>query len=689
MSQAPSPTAPGSAPAEGAVARARALIREARFAEAERAAVDGLQALGEDSGGRLRRDLLYVLAVARRFAGRPVEALETLDALHAQAPDYGRGWQERGHLLAKAGRPAEAVPAYERAVQHNPGLLASWKALVELYGDDPAAARRRGLAERQAAHLAALPRELATVTSLLHEGELARADDLCRRFLRGHREHIEGMRLLAAIGERLEVLPDAEFLLETALELDPGNERCRYDYANLLLKMQKFGRAHEQTTRLVEQDPSDLAFLALHANAASGIGDHEHAIALYERVLGEAPAQHRLWVMRGHALKTVGRTPEAIESYREAYRRHRGHGDAYWSLANTKTYRFTAEEIAAMRAQEATPGLDSEDRIHLCFALGKAFEDAGDAATSFTFYERGNRLRLEADPGSMPPPEARVDALVRVCTRPFFEARADVGCTAPDPIFIVGLPRAGSTLLEQILASHSQVDGTLELPDVIALAQRLRREGDPETGTPPLTYPAILEALEPGYFRRFGEKFLEDTRVHRQGAPFFIDKNPNNFFHVGLIRLMLPNAKVVDARRHPLACCLSGFKQLFGQGQEFSYGLREIGAYYREYVRLMDHWDAVLPGFVLRVQHEDVVDDLEGQVRRLLDFCGLPFEAACLEFHRQKRSVRTPSSEQVRQPIYRSGLEAWKPFEPWLDPLKEALGPDVRARYDIADPASG
>ena len=266
----------------------------------------------------------------------------------------------------------------------------------------------------------------------------------------------------------------------------------------------------------------------------------------------------------------------------------------------------------------------------------------------------------------------RIDSQIEVCTADLFRARAGVGCPGTDPIFVVGLPRAGSTLIEQILASHSQVDGTMELHNILSLAKRLRGRDDADGGTP--RYPGVLRELDLDYFRRFGEQYLADTQAYRGDAPRFIDKMPNNFFHVGLIRLILPNAKVIDARRHPLACCFSGFKQLFGEGQEFSYGLKEIGNYYRQYVKLMDHWDAVLPGFVLRVQHEDVVDDLEGQVRRLLDFCGLEFEAACLDYHLTERSIRTPSSEQVRQPIYRSGLDQWRNFEPWLGPLKEALG---------------
>jgi hypothetical protein len=327
--------------------------------------------------------------------------------------------------------------------------------------------------------------------------------------------------------------------------------------------------------------------------------------------------------------------------------------------------------------------VDRDARIHFCCAAGKALEDRRAYATAFEYFDRGNALKRETTGYDPARTRRLVEAQIETCSRALFERHGDAGFDSPDPIFIVGLPRAGSTLLEQILASHSMVDGTMELHDILGLAQRLGGRSATQTVAEEPRYPNILQELEPGYFRRFGEQYIDNTRVYRGRAPLFIDKMPNNFMHVGLIRLILPRAKIIDARRHPMACCMSGFKQLFGEGQDFSYGLEPIGCYYRDYVELMDHWDAVLPGFVLRIQHEDVVDDLEGQVRRMLDFCGLPFEDACLDFHRTERSIRTPSSEQVRQPIYRSGLEQWRNYEVWLAPLKEALGPDVRRRYDI------
>lgn len=668
-------------PTEELTERARDLVQKADFAAAGRLLHESLDGTQLDAS---HAEALYVLAIAERYQKKLDKALATLDRILELDPAYARAFQERGHALLSANRPQEAIVAYENAVRTNPALLASWKALAGLY-DRTGLSEEAAAAAEQAEFLARLPKELLSVTSMLNEDKLYKAERLCRHFLQHNKHHIEAMRLLAAIGDRLEVLGDAEFLLESCVEFAPDYNLARYDYANLLLKMQKFERACEQTRILVNNQPDNLAYKSLFANATAGIGEHDKAVALYNEVLEKSPNQVMIYVMRGHAEKTIGDVEAAVKSYRQAYDLKADYGDAYWSLANIKTYRFTVSEIAHMEEQEASASIVVDDRIHMCFALGKAYEDRREYERSFEYYSRGNALKHDSIKHKPEHLAIRTTAQIDVCTRDFFERKKGVGYEAPDPIFIVGLPRAGSTLLEQILASHSRVDGTHELPNIIALAQRLR--GSPNLieekgGTP--NYPKILTELDDHYFRRFGEKFIEDTRIYRDNAPFFIDKNPNNFFHIGLIKLILPNAKVIDARRHPMSCCFSGFKQLFGQGQEFSYGLEEIGNYYREYVELMDHWDEALPGFVLRVQHEDVVDDLETQVRGILEFCQLPFEEACLEFYKTERSVRTPSSEQVRQPIYRSGLEYWRNYELWLGPLEEALGPALRRQFDIA-----
>jgi hypothetical protein len=352
-------------------------------------------------------------------------------------------------------------------------------------------------------------------------------------------------------------------------------------------------------------------------------------------------------------------------------------GDAYWSLANLKTYRFSDDEIARMLIEQASPATSLVDRYHLCFALGKAFEDRGEYAESWRHYEQGNALKRSESRYRPEIFETNTRKQMEVCTREFLQCHASVGDPSAAPIFIVGLPRAGSTLIEQILASHSQVEGTQELADIPRIVLDLQGR-DPDLDNP--RYPGVLVDMKPGDFRKLGEKYLHDTRIYRSGKPYFIDKMPNNFRHLGLIHLMLPNAKIIDARREPMACCFSNLKQLFAQGQEFTYSVEDIARYYRTYLELMRHWDNVLPGRVLRVHHEDVVEDLEGNVRRILDYCGLPFESTCLDFHKTDRSVRTPSSEQVRQPIFREGLDQWKKYEPWLEPLKSALS-DALTRY--------
>ncbi|MEL1249342.1 tetratricopeptide repeat-containing sulfotransferase family protein [Aurantiacibacter gilvus] len=609
-------------------------------------------------------EALYMAAVALRYLQRYPEAEANLARLHAVMPEYGRAWQESGHLARAEGRNADAVAAYQRATRFNPALDASWRALADLQsGAETRAARA------QAERIAALPRELVAVTHHLHEGRLLRAEEVCRHFLRNNPKHVEGMRLLAQIGIKLGILDDAEFLLESATVFEPANVQVRLDYIDALRRRQKFAKAREVAEALYDSDPGSPLFQSHLAIESMQTGDYDRAFALFEQVLEKIPGDPATLTSRGHALKTTGRSDEAVASYRAAFSARPEHGDAWYALANLKTYEFTDAEIATMEQQAARPDLAFMDRVHLSFALGKAHEDRKNYEASFGWYEKGNALkraqtRYDADAMS-----AELAKQAEFCTPELFAKHAGAGHAAPDPIFILGLPRAGSTLLEQILASHSQVDGTLELPDILALAHRLRGRKAGQS-----RYPQVLHELSDEQLATFGEQFIENTRIHRQGAPFFIDKMPNNFRHIGLIHLILPNAKIIDARRAPMDCCFSGFKQLFAEGQEFTYGLTEIGRYYTDYVDLMQHWDEVLPGKVLRVQHEDVLDDPEGQIRRMLDHCGLPFEDACLNFHQTERAVRTASSEQVRQPLNRKGQGAWLPYDPWLGDLRQALG---------------
>lgn len=624
-------------------------------------------------------ETLYILAVAQRYLTQSDLALQTLERLIKASPEYGHAYQEQGHNYMQINNKMAAVRAYTRAVEFNPALIASWKALTKLYfesGDGDAAAK----AQRSYSFLAKLPKELVSVSSLIHEGDIYKAEQLCRQFLRKRPHHIEAMRLLAAIGQKLNIYDDAEFLLESCLEFSPDYRIARFDYVNVLLKRQKFGKALEQAAALVKEAPGNFGFQNLFANANVMIGNHDEALKAYQYLLKQAPDNHQIMLSIGHVQKTIGQQRAAIDSYRRAYEVKHDCGDAYWSLANLKTYRFTDSEIDLAEQAEREEGVSLADRFHLCFALGKAHEDRGDIAKSFTYYERGNQLKKEQSRYSADRTELELKAQAKVFTSKFLDKLNEEGCDAPDPIFIVGLPRAGSTLLEQILASHSQVDGTFELPNILALAHKLngRRLISEEA-----RYPKVLQEIPADQLKSLGEAYITDTKIHRGNAPFFIDKMPNNFRHIGLIHLILPNAKIIDIRRHPMACCFSGFKQLFAEGQEFTYGLEEIGRYYKGYVDLMDHWDQVLPGKILRVQYEDVIDDLETQVRRILGFCRLRYEESCVEFYKTSRSVRTASSEQVRQPIYRTGLEQWKRYEAHLDPLKAALGM-ILERYPIS-----
>ncbi len=660
---------------ERGVEAAQRLLAEGQPQRAEALLRDVLDAAPENIEAR------YALAVAQRHRHRWAAALATLDEILGRRPDFGRAHQEAGYNHIARRDFARAGRSFERAVNADPSLINSWKCLAKLYGDS-GNAEKQAAAEQQIRYLASLPAELLAVLGYLSEDRLADAERLCKHFLQGNKTHVEGMRLLAEIATRNKVLDEAEFLLESCVEFEPSHRQARIQYANALLRTQKFAKACEQTEWLKRERPDanaarqafaqdDAAVDALHAAALAGVGRNAEALDAYRALMDAHPGNVFFPIAAAHIHKTDGDTDQAVVFYRKAYGIKRDHGDAYWSLANTKSYRFADPEVAEMQALIEDPTTAPADRIQLCFALGSAFEQREDYARSFECYAKGNGLKQADTYHSAEHLQVRIDSQIEVCTEELFAARQSVGCDAPDPIFVVGLPRAGSTLIEQILSSHSQVDGTMELHNVLNLAKRLR--GRDEPGAAP-RYPRILQTLEDDYFRRFGEQFLGETRAYRGIAPRFIDKMPNNFFHIGLIRLILPRAKVIDARRHPLACCFSGFKQLFGEGQEFSYGLTEIGNYYRQYLKLMAHWDRVLPGFVLRVQHEDVVDDLEGQVRRLLAFCGLPFEQACVDYHETERSIRTPSAEQVRQPIYRSGLDQWRNYEPWLGPLKEALG---------------
>ncbi len=517
------------------------------------------------------------------------------------------------------------------------------------------------------------PPALLRAGQALVDNDLPSAETILRPYLKESPTDVKAIRMMAELAARIGRLGDAENLLRRAIELAPGFTAARANLATVLYKQNRPGDAIAELEHIEREGSANLGHASLKAAALGRIGGHDEAIALYRRLLDARPNEPKLWMSYGHVLKTVGNRDDSIAAYRRAIAIQPALGEAWWSLANLKTIRFDDRDVEAMRSALETPDLEVEEQFHLHFALGKALEDREAAEASFAHYAEANRLRrdrIDYDPQVI---HDHVDRSIALFTRDFLSAREGRGCVSRDPIFIVGMPRAGSTLVEQILSSHPRIEGTAELPDIPAIARRLdgrRHKGDESF------YPECLADMNAAELATLGEEYLERAQVQRfTDRPFFIDKLPNNWAHVGLIRLILPNARIIDARRHPLACGFSNFKQHYARGQKFSYDLAELGAYYGDYVRLMRHFDAIVPGYVHRIIHEELVEDPETEVRRLLDFLGLPFDPACLAFYDNPRAVRTASSEQVRRPISRDGLEQWKMFEPWLDPLKEALGP--------------
>ncbi|HJS10641.1 tetratricopeptide repeat-containing sulfotransferase family protein [Sphingopyxis sp.] len=588
----------------------------------------------------------------------------------------------------------EALANARRLLSGEPGAaLAQAQAIIEAVPTSAAAHRLAAHAlralnreeEAQAASLAAVgatihDEAMVDAALALAEDRLPDAEGALRQRLREDATDVAAIRMLAEVAGRIGRYDDAEKLLSRALQLAPGFGAARANLATVYYKQNRFADAAETLDAVLGDDPDNPAHANLRAAALGRIGGYDEALALYEELTRRFPDHAKLWMSYGHMLKTVGRQDDSIAAYRRALAADPGLGEIWWSLANLKTIRFDAGDRAAMEAAlvEAEPDSEAraDDRLHLHFALGKAYDDAAEPEPAFRHYAAGNAIRSGQLSYRAADTSAAVDAIIATCTPEFFAARADAGDPAPDPIFILGMPRAGSTLIEQILSCHSAIEGTMELPDIPALALGLGREAKQDGRR-------WIEALADTPKDRLaglGATFLERTAIQRKTAkPFYIDKLPNNWLYTAFIRLILPNAKIIDARRHPLDCCFSNFRQHFAKGQAFSYGLADVGGYYRDYVRLMAHIDTVQPGRVHRMIHEALLDDPEAEVRGLLAFLDQPFEDACMAFHTNARAVRTASSEQVRRPINRDGVGQWQPYEKWLDPLKQALGPVLGA----------
>ena len=624
-------------------------------------------------------DSLYLAAVCSRYLKNYDDSKKYIQSLLSQSPDMGRAYQELGHLNRDMGNQENSIAHYRQACELNPALLASWKALYDYFRiskNKPAADH----AYMQINTLQSIPSVLLYISQILNEGKLGIAEEKCREFLKKNPTNTFAMSLLSQIADRLGYFDDAEFLLESAVKFNPNDGELRMKYAMILRKKQRFAKTMEQVNILCEKFPDNLSYQAQKAIEIMQNGDHKGAINLFDNILKKNPYNFSVFTSKGHAQKTLGKTDQAIKSYQTAYQVKQDHGEAFFSLANLKTYTFTKNELNIMRQQLKRVDLTLKDKAYFHFALAQGCEVVGEYDEAFFHLDCGNKIKNKQSKYSIEKMDRELQAQIDVCNELFFEQQGNGGYETNDPIFILGLPRSGSTLIEQILASHSMIDGTLELPNILSMAQSLR--GDDIYGKEG-NYPKSMKTLSIEKRMEMGKTFINDTRIHRKDAPRFTDKMPNNFRHIGLIHLIMPNAKIIDARRYPLDCCFSMFKQLFAQGQEFTYGLAEAGSYYKSYVKLMNHWDEVLPNKILRVNNEDIIDDLEGQVKKMLEFLELPFEDSCITFYETDRSVRTASSEQVRKPINKSGMDRWKPYAKNLKPLLDGLGTDLIKPNDI------
>ena len=625
---------------------------------------------------------LYV-GVGQRRLGQVAKALTTLMLLARSQPRSADVAFELGLALIDSGQNDQARAALTHATNLRPNFAEAWRALGDqhiLAGDLEAGDAAYALQIKSSVDE---PRLLNAAVAL-GDGRLAVAEALLRDYLKTKPTDAPALRMLAVVAMRLGRMGDAEVILQDCLEVAPSFVAARRSYASLLYRANKSALALHQLDILLEQDPRDPNSRNLRAAALAQLGDFEGSITHYASVLADFPNQPKAWMSYGHALKTVGRQGESVTAYRTALQLAPHLGEAWWSLANLKTVQFSSADMASMQQQLKIDTLSDEDRFHLDFALGKALEDAKSYEASFGHYARGNALRRTQVDYDARDLTRHVARSIETFTKDYFLTYAGMGDTRPDPIFVVGLPRAGSTLVEHILSSHSKIEGTTELPDIIAISKRLGQQKHHKDIS---HYPEALATLSREERQDLGAGFFETTQIQRKTKrPFFIDKMPNNFHHIGLIASILPNAKIIDVRRHPMACCFAGFKQHFARGQNFSTSLEDLGHYYNDYLRLMTHFEGVLPGRIHRLHYEDLVFDSATEVRTLLAYCGVEFEVACLNAHETQRAVRTPSSEQVRQPIYSDAVEQWKNFEPFLTPLKNILSTSIDS-YKIKAPA--
>jgi tetratricopeptide (TPR) repeat protein len=628
-------------------------------------------------------DALMFLGAALRQSGDTAGARDILEPLALSRPDWAEVRLELGMALGTLGENQAAIAVLTEAVNLDNTLSRAWSALGEQYvlvGDILAS----DAAYSHHFNVTINEPQLQKAVAALRNGRPDVTEDLLLEFLETHPDHVNALKLLAEAAIACDRNEDASALLERVLEIAPDFTAARYRLTASLYLQNRLHEAIPHIDMLLERDPLNPQFRTMKASLLGQMGDDKEALALFESLVREYPKHPASWVSYGHALKSAGKQEEGVVAYRKAIELLPQLGGGYWSLANLKTFRFTDADIKEMQSQLERGDLRVEARVQFFFSLGKAFEDMKQYREAFENYEKGNALWRSTVEYDAEKTHAYVTMAKEFYTPEFFVARKGFGHPAPDPIFVVGLPRAGSTLLEQILSSHSQIEGTMELPDITSLARHLN--DDNATDEDELGYPELLAYLEPEEFRRRGEEYIASTRSHRVlGKPYFVDKMPNNYAHIPLIHLILPNAKIIDARRHPMGSCFSNFKQHFARGQHFTYALTDVGRFYRDYVELMAHYDQVLPGKVHRVIYEHLVEDPEREIQRIFEYLGLPFEDQCLRFHETNRAVRTASSEQVRMPLYKSGVDHWKNFESWLGPLKVALGPVLEKYPDVPE----
>ncbi|MBL4630482.1 MAG: sulfotransferase [Paraglaciecola sp.] len=646
-----------------AVQHAQEMLQHKAYIPAEQQGLEILKLFPNEPNG------LFILGCALRGQGRLEEAKKTLKNLVNNTDNFALALQELAFTYHQLNQMKLAIDCLQQAVNIQPQLALSWKMLSELLN---AISDKQGamIAFNKYQQLSASSPKLNEALQAFIAGKYQITENICREHLKKHPNDVSAIRLLAEVAIKVGIYSDAEQLLVRCLKLAPDYHLARLNYAHTLNKREKCQEALEQIVILEASDAEENPCKIVKAAILVRLGRFNEAIALYDYLIQNDLKQSALFTSRGHALKTIGQQDKAIASYRQAIECDMSHGEAYWSLANLKTFTFLSKDITVMKNELAKEALAKEDRVNICFALGKAFEDKKNYKESFKYYQQGNEIQKKREHYNAAETTELANRMINSCTASLFERYKEQGCLAADPIFIVGLPRSGSTLLEQILSSHSQVDGTKELPDILSMVRRL---GDRQKRNQSSKYPEIIQSLSGQQLKELGYEYLQRTQIQRRDAPFFIDKMPNNFMHIGFIKKILPNAKIIDARRHAISTCFSGFKQLFATGQAFTYDLDDLGQYYLDYVNVMSQWHQLFPGEIITMQYENVIADFDNQVKRLLDFCGLPFEQTCIEFYNNKRPVVTASSEQVRQPINQKGLGAWKPFEEFLIPLKTKL----------------